>query len=82
MFNRKYKRTLEILEKEIEEAWDAHQALLREIDKREETQTEEGRLRDLTERGGIWSKVDYYQARMDALCDLYRSLNQEFGEPK
>lgn len=82
MLNRKYKQALKILEDKIEREWNAHQALLREIDKREKTQSDDERFKDLTERGGIWTKVDYHQARMDALCDLYRSLNEEFGEPK
>ena len=75
MFDKKYKKVLKILDEKIAFAAKMHDTYLHLNDGIE--RSDEDIRYDLLYRGGQWSKVDQYQAQLDALCELRRQIQKE-----
>ena len=77
MFDKKYKKVLELLNKEIESAYELHEISLRDTAK---SKTDKEIYDNFMLRNGKWNIVDRNFAALEALCNLRREIEKEIGK--
>jgi len=76
MFDKKYKKVLELLDSKIEFTQQMFDLSLEET-RNNKGLTEEAIVNNMLYRTGKWSYVDKYLAKLEALCELRREIERE-----
>jgi hypothetical protein len=77
MFDKKYKKVMELLDNEIELAFMKHNVSLEDTSK---SKTDKEISDNFMLRSGKWNIVDKRFAALEALCELKRKIEKEIGK--